>query len=189
MVKELDLPEELAVRWVFPHAPQIPVTVNNGMQMPAWYDILGADFDRREDADGVLLSTTRLTELIAHERDQGMPSERIVLAGFSQGGAIALHTGLRNPEPLAGIMALSTYMVRGETLESELSEVNRLVPILQCHGSQDPMIPIARGEAARDALGKLGYAVDWHTYPMQHNVCAEEVSEIGRWFRKVLRTD
>ena len=185
VVKELDLPRELAVRFIFPHAPAIPVTINNGMVMPAWYDILAMDFDRREDADGVLLSTRRLEALIAQEKAAGVPAERIVVAGFSQGGAIALHTGLRHPERLAGIMALSTYMVRGDTLETERHAANADVPILQCHGTQDPMVPCARGEAAREQLTGLGYAVDWHTYPMQHQVCMEEIAEVRRWFLDV----
>ncbi|QDU65936.1 alpha/beta hydrolase [Engelhardtia mirabilis] len=186
IVRELGLPTELGVRFVFPHAPAIGVTINGGMVMPAWYDILGMDFERREDEAGVLLSTRRLEALIADQRAQGIASERIVVAGFSQGGAIALHAGLRHAEPLAGIMALSTYMVLGESLEAQASEANRGVPILQCHGSQDPMVPIGRGQAARERMEALGYAVEWHSYPMQHQVCAEEIDEVGRWLRRVL---
>jgi len=186
IVRELRLPPELGVRFVFPHAPAIPVTINGGMVMPAWYDILGMDFERREDGAGVLRSSGHLEALIAHERAQGIPSDRIVVAGFSQGGAIALHAGLRHGERLAGIMALSTYMVRGESLADEAAAANREVPILQCHGTQDPMVPAARGQAARDRLQELGYEVEWHTYPMQHQVCAEEIEEIGRWLRRVL---
>lgn len=175
-----------AIRFVFPHAPAIPVTINGGMVMPAWYDILGMDFDRRNDEDGVRLSATRLTALIQRERDRGIPSERILVAGFSQGGAIALHVGLRHPEPLAGILALSTYIAADCNLAEERSEANMGIPILQCHGTQDPMVGIDKGEAARARLLELGYAPVWKTYPMQHQVCAEEIDDVGAWMRERL---
>lgn len=187
VVAELGLPEDHAVRFVFPHAPQIPVTINGGMVMPAWYDILNMDFDqRRVDEDGVRASAARLEDLVARERDRGIPAARTVLAGFSQGGAIALHAGLRHPERLAGVLALSTYLAVDGDAEDERAASNLDVPILQCHGSQDPMVPMTKGEAARDRLRELGYEVEWEDYPMQHQVCMEEIERIGAWLRRVL---
>lgn len=187
VVAELGLPEDHAVRFVFPHAPQIPVTINGGMVMPAWYDILNMDFDqRRVDEDGVRASAARLEDLVARERERGIPAARTVLAGFSQGGAIALHAGLRHPERLAGVLALSTYLAVDGDAEDERAASNLDVPILQCHGSQDPMVPMTKGEAARDRLRELGYEVEWEDYPMQHQVCMEEIERIGAWLRRVL---
>ena len=187
IVAELGLPEDHAVRFVFPHAPRIPVTINGGMVMPAWYDILNMDFDqRRVDEDGVRVSATRLEDLVARERERGVPAARTVLAGFSQGGAIALHAGLRHPERLAGVLALSTYLAVDGDAEDERAASNLDVPILQCHGSQDPMVPMTKGEAARDRLRELGYEVEWEDYPMQHQVCMEEIERIGAWLRQVL---
>lgn len=187
IVAELGLPEDHAVRFVFPHAPRIPVTINGGMVMPAWYDILNMDFDqRRVDEDGVRASATRLEDLVARERERGVPAARTVLAGFSQGGAIALHAGLRHPERLAGVLALSTYLAVDGDAEDERAASNLDVPILQCHGSQDPMVPMTKGEAARDRLRELGYEVEWEDYPMQHQVCMEEIERIGAWLRQVL---
>lgn len=187
VVAELGLPEDHAIRFVFPHAPRIPVTINGGMVMPAWYDILNMDFDqRRVDEDGVRASATRLEDLVARERERGIPAARTVLAGFSQGGAIALHAGLRHPERLAGVLALSTYLAVDGDAEDERAASNLDVPILQCHGSQDPMVPMTKGEAARDRLRELGYEVEWEDYPMQHQVCMEEIERIGAWLRQVL---
>lgn len=186
IVGELGLPEDHAVRFVFPHAPSIPVTVNGGMVMPAWYDILGMDFERRVDEAGVRASAGRARDLIEREKAAGVPASRIVLAGFSQGGAIALHEGLRHPETLAGILALSTYLACDGNLEEERTEANLATPILQCHGTQDPMVTPRMGEAARDRLQALGHAVDWRTYPMAHQVCPEEIEHIGAWLRGVL---
>ncbi|MEM8711863.1 MAG: alpha/beta hydrolase-fold protein [Planctomycetota bacterium] len=186
IVPELGLPDEHAVRFVFPHAPRIPVTVNGGMVMPAWYDILAMDFDRRVDEEGVRRSGDQAVALIQRERDSGVDPSRIVIAGFSQGGAIALHTGVRYPDRLAGVLALSTYLAADCDLEAERSEANQDVPILQCHGTQDPMVTMAMGEAARDRLRGLGYGVDWKTYPMQHQVCPQEIDAIGVWLRGAL---
>lgn len=187
VVPELGLPRGHAVRFVFPHAPAIPVTINGGMVMPAWYDILDMDFDqRRVDEGGVRESAAHLERLIAREEQRGVPARRVVLAGFSQGGAIALHTGVRHPERLAGLLALSTYLAVDGDVEHERSPANQDVPILQCHGTQDPMVPMRKGEAARDRLRGLGYAVEWETYPMQHQVCMEEIERIGAWLRGVL---
>ncbi|MEC7231682.1 MAG: alpha/beta hydrolase-fold protein [Planctomycetota bacterium] len=187
VVAELGLPEDHAIRFVFPHAPRIPVTINGGMVMPAWYDILNMDFDqRRVDEDGVRASAARLEDLVARERERGIPAARMVLAGFSQGGAIALHTGLRHQERLAGVLALSTYLAVDGDVEGERAAANLDVPILQCHGSEDPMVSMAKGEAARDRLRALGYEVEWEDYPMQHQVCMEEIERIGAWLRRVL---
>lgn len=186
IVPEFGLPEDHAVRFVFPHAPAIPVTVNGGMVMPAWYDILAMDFDRKVDEAGVRRSAAHARALLEREKASGIASSRIVLAGFSQGGAIALHEGVRHPEPLAGILALSTYFACDCNIEEERSEANKSTPILQCHGSQDPMVLPAMGEAARERLLGLGYKVDWKTFPMAHQVCPDEIVEIGTWLRGVL---
>lgn len=181
VVPYLGVDPALGVRFVFPHAPRIPVTINMGMVMPAWYDIVALDLERKHDEAGVRRSQAQVEAWIRHERDRGVPSERIVLAGFSQGGAIALHTGLRHGERLAGILALSCYLVCDDTIEAERSEANRGVPVFQAHGTQDPMVPIDRGEAARRRLGELGHDVDWHTYPMGHQVHPDEIVHIGAW--------
>ena len=173
-------------RFVFPHAPAIPVTVNGGMVMPAWYDILALDLERRVDEDGVRRSADAVAALIGEERERGIPSERIVLAGFSQGGAIALHLGLRHPERLAGILALSTYLAVETGLEEERSAANAETPILQAHGTHDPMVRLERGEAARDRLTALGYSVTWKQYPIEHAVSMDEIQDVGAWLREVL---
>lgn len=180
IVAELGLPEGHGVRFVFPHAPRIPVTINGGMVMRAWYDILSLELERRADEEGVQRSAAQAADLIAHERSQGIPSERIVLAGFSQGGAIALHQGLRHPEPLAGIIALSTYLPV-TVAEADLSPTARATPVFQAHGSMDPMVQFQRGEAARSQLAELDIAVEWHEYPMMHQVCMEEIVDLGAW--------
>ncbi|ANM29542.1 carboxylesterase [Acidobacteria bacterium Mor1] len=185
IVPHLGMPEDLAVRFVFPHAPRIPVTINMGLIMPAWYDIREMDLRREHDMDGVRRSADQVRALIERERDRGVPPERIVLAGFSQGGAIALYLGLRFPERLAGIMALSTYLV-GENLAEEAAEANRSTPVFQAHGTHDPMVQVSRGEAARDALVAEGYSVDYRAYPMEHQVHPDEIHDIGEWLRKVL---
>lgn len=183
IVPELELPADHGVRFVFPHAPVRPVTINGGMRMRAWYDILGMDFDRRVDEGGVRASADALAALVGRERERGITSERIVLAGFSQGGAIALHQGLRHPEPLAGIVALSTYLACDGDLETERSDTNRAVPIFQAHGTHDPMVPCALGQQARERLLALGYPLEWHEYAMQHQVCLEEIQALGSWLR------
>lgn len=184
IVPELGIPASLGVRFVFPHAPSIPVTINGGFVMPAWYDILAMDLRRRVDEAGVRASAERVTALITRENERGVASGRIVLAGFSQGGAIALHTALRHPERLAGLIALSTYLVCGESLDAERSEANRGLPVFQAHGTVDPMVPLANGREASERLAALGHPVAWHTYPMPHAVCAEEIVAIGRWLRE-----
>jgi len=173
-----------AVRFVFPHAPAIPVSLNFGMVMPAWYDIAGPDLNRtRHDEAGIRKSAARVETLIARERERGVKAERIVLAGFSQGGAIALFTALRHRETLAGVVALSTYLLLPEKLAAERSDANRRLPVLQCHGTRDPMVPEAAGRACRDALTSLGWSVRYETWPMEHQVCEEEIDVVGEWLR------
>jgi phospholipase/carboxylesterase len=186
IVPLLGLDRDPATRFVFPNAPVRPVTVNGGMQMRAWYDIFGMDFHKREDADGIAESTRIADALIARENERGIATEHIVLAGFSQGGAIALHAGLRHPERLAGIVALSTYLVRADTLTAEASAQNRETPIFQGHGTHDPMVVFERGQAARDTLTAGGWPVEWHQYRMQHSVAPEELDHIGDFLRRVL---
>jgi phospholipase/carboxylesterase len=183
---ELDLPETLAVRFVFPHAPMQPVTINQGMVMRAWYDVYGLDGVRREDEAGVRASQRLVEALLARERARGIVAGRIVLAGFSQGGAIALQAGLRHPERLAGIMALSTYLPLAGTLAAEAHPAGREVPIFMAHGIHDPMIPLARAARSRDLLREQGYQVEWREYAMPHSVCLEEIADIGAWLTTVL---
>ncbi|MAS11509.1 alpha/beta fold hydrolase [Salinisphaera sp.] len=181
IVDELGLPADHGVRFVFPNAPVQPVTINNGMPMRAWYDIKGMAIADKQDAEGIRASAREIEQLIDREGERGIAPERIVLAGFSQGGAIALHTGLRHARGLAGIMALSTYLPLAETLGDEASDANRGVSILQAHGSQDPVVPMQLGQASRDHMLEAGYDVAWHEYPMQHQVCMPQIATIGRW--------
>ena len=187
IVPELFLPPELAVRFVFPHAPQRPITLNGGLHMRAWFDITSLDRSSAEDAEGIGISQAQVESLIAEEHARGVSSSNIVLAGFSQGGAIALHTGLRHAEPLAGIMALSTWLPLHEGLASEASPVNQATPVFMAHGTYDDMVPCKFGEYSRDFMKQAGYAVDWHAYPMQHQVCTEQIADIGRWLGSVLK--
>ena len=186
IVPELGLPASSRLRFVFPHAPVRAVTINNGMRMRAWYDISAADLTNRADLAGVRESQGQLEVLIERENARGMPSERIVLAGFSQGGAIALYTGLRHAERLAGIMALSTYLIAPDKLAVEASAANRNVPIFMAHGTADPVVHFQWGEASRRMLETAGYAIEWHSYRMEHSVCLEEVRAIGAWLTKLL---
>ena len=178
--------DDLDVRFVFPHAPQQPVTINGGFVMPAWYDILGLGADAPQDESGILESHRRVSDLVTRENERGVPAERIVLAGFSQGGAIALHLALRHAERFAACVALSTYMVRGDSLEAERSEANASLPIFQAHGTLDPMVPHDRGADARARLEALGHEVEWHEYPMGHQVCEPEIDAIGAYLRRAL---
>jgi phospholipase/carboxylesterase len=183
IVPELGMPAAPAVRFVFPHAPVQPVTINGGARMRAWYDVTN---DGRQDAAGIRASQARVETLIARERARGIAPGAIVLAGFSQGGAIALQTGLRHPDRLAGILALSTYLPLPDTLKQEAGQANRDVPIFMAHGTQDPVIPLSWAARSRDSLAALGYAVEWHEYRMPHSVCAEEIADLSRWLRAVL---
>ena len=182
----LRLPESLAVRFVFPHAPMQPVTINGGMVMRSWYDIRPDGGGRREDEPGLRQSQRQVEALIARENARGVPASRIVLAGFSQGGAMALQTGLRHPERLAGIMALSCYLPLADLLPTEASAANRDVPIFLAHGTQDPLIPLARAQRSYEILTGLGYRVEWHDYPMPHSVCDAEIRDIGAWLARIL---
>ena len=181
LVRELQLPEGLPLRFIFPHAPMRPVTINNGYVMRAWYDIAMAEIERRPDEGGIRASQAAVESLIARERERGIPAAKIVLAGFSQGGAVALQAGLRHAEALAGIVALSTYLALEDSLDREASSANRATPILMAHGTQDPIVPIALAERSRAALESRGYRVEWHSWPMPHSVCAEEVEAISRF--------
>lgn len=186
IAQELELAEVGPVRFVFPHAPVIPVTINNGYRMRAWYDILGMDLGSREDEVGLRKSMAAVEELLESEKKRGMPASRIVLAGFSQGSAMALMIGVRHKERLAGIVGMSGYLPLARTTAGERSDANTLTPIFMGHGQQDNVVDVARGEASRDALLALGYEVEWHDYPMAHSVCMEEISDLGRWLVKVL---
>ncbi|MFN9187193.1 MAG: alpha/beta hydrolase [Betaproteobacteria bacterium] len=186
IVKELETLGVPPARFVFPHAPTMPVTINGGYVMRAWYDILGTDLVRREDEAGLRSSQAAIEALLGREMARGIAPGRIVLAGFSQGGAVTLQVGLRQTEPLAGLVVLSSYLPLAAQAAAERHEGSRSVPIFMAHGTQDPVVPLARGTAARDQLQQLGYAVEWHEYPMPHSVCAEEVEAIAAFLRRVL---
>ena len=181
IVPYLGLPTGAAVRFVFPHAPQRPVTLNGGLRMRAWYDLYGLDLQRREDADGIRDSARLIAALIEREIERGIPGERIVLAGFSQGGAMALFTGLRQPTRLAGLLALSCYLPLADTLLDERRDTNRETPILMMHGRYDDIVPIHAGQASRERLEALGHPVEWRDYPMAHEVNPEQIRTIGDW--------
>lgn len=185
IVPELGL--RTPVRFVFPNAPVAPVTINGGMAMRSWYDILVMDLVRQEDANGIRASESAIRALIARENARGIPTSRIVLAGFSQGCAMTLHTGLRLPETLAGMVGLSGYLPLIDSAADERHTANANTPIFLAHGLYDPVVALARAEASRATLETLGYAVQWHTYPMPHSVCLPEVADIGAFLRDVLR--
>ena len=184
IVPELSLP--VPVRFVFPHSPMRAVTINNGYVMRAWYDVRAIGGERREDADGVRASQAQIEALLAREKARGIAAHRIVLAGFSQGGAMALHTGLRHVERLAGVMALSCFLPLADDLAREASAANRDVPIFMAHGAYDDLIPMARARRAHDLLAGLGWRVEWRDYPMPHSVCPEEIADISTWLTTVL---
>lgn len=186
IVPQLVSPNERALRFVFPHAPVRPVTLNGGMPMRAWYDILSLDRRAPQDEAGIRASGAIVDELIRRENQRGIPTERIVLGGFSQGGAISLFAGPRYPEKLAGIMGLSCYMLLEDLLPAERTRVNFQTPVLLAHGTQDPVVDIRRGTEAKQLLEAGGYPVEWHTYPMPHSVCPQEADDIAAWLRKVL---
>lgn len=186
VAEALDLSAVGAVRFVFPHAPVRPVTINGGYRMRAWYDILGADLQRREDEAGLRESARAIAALIDRERERGIAAHRIALAGFSQGCAMTLLTGLRYPERLAGLAGMSGYLPLADSTAAERSEANRDVPIFLAHGSEDEIVAPARGRASRDALVALGHAVEWHEYPMEHSVCPDEIGALNQWLLRVL---
>ena len=188
VARELDLRAIGDVRFVFPFAPVQPVTINGGMSMPSWYDILGADLVRREDEPSLRASGVAVQALIDREIAKGVPPSRIVLGGFSQGCAMTLLTGLRAPRRLAGLLGMSGYLPLAAATAAERSDANRDVPIFLGHGRMDPVVPFARGTATRDALVELGHPVEWHDYPMQHAVSQEEIADVEAWLLKVLAT-
>jgi phospholipase/carboxylesterase len=186
LVPELDLAGCQPIRFVFPHAPSMPVSMNGGYVMPAWYDIAGTDLVRRQDAAGIAKSAQAIEALIAHEVARGIAPDHIVLAGFSQGCAMALHTGLRHGARLAGIMALSGYLPLADTVAAERAPANADTPIFMAHGTADPVVVIARAEESRDLLAAQGYKIQWHTYPMPHSVHPKEIADMSRFLKTVL---
>ncbi len=182
---ELELP--VAVRYIFPHAPLRPVTINGGFVMRAWYDIAGQNINAQQDAAGIRASQALVEALIAQEAAHGIARHNIFLAGFSQGGAIALHTAMRQTAPLGGVLALSTYLPLAETAARELLQQSKATPVFMAHGRSDPVVPYALGVASRDALLEFGYMVEWHEYPMQHSVCEEELRDIAIWLTQKIK--
>ncbi|RZI80751.1 MAG: carboxylesterase [Rubrivivax sp.] len=189
VAEELDLGAVGDVRFIFPHAPTRPVTINGGHVMRAWYDIVGSDLTRREDERGLRESQAQVEALIARERARGIPADRIVLMGFSQGCAMALQTGLRHGERLAGIVGLSGYLPLAALTAAERHAANHDTPIFMAHGTQDSVVPFARGASSRDALLALGHKIEWHDYPMPHSVCAPEITDLNHWLLRVLKAD
>lgn len=184
VVPQLGLSNDMAVRFIFPHAPQIPVTINGGMVMPAWYDILEMSLDRKIDVTQIEKSSQQIRDLIQREIERGVKPEHIVIAGFSQGGAVAYHVALGYPQRLAGLMTLSTYLATNDSLN--YSDINKDLPILIEHGVQDPVVPVVLGEQAQQLLSNKGYNIEFNTYPMAHQVCMPQIQNIGKWLNKVL---
>jgi len=187
VVPQLGLPDSLAIRFIFPHAPSMPVTLNGGYIMPAWYDIAQNDLGIAHDQDGILSSAKNIQMLIEREQMRGIPASRIILAGFSQGAAMALHIGLRQSEPLAGIMALSGYLLLPDQTE-QWAQAAIATPILIAHGIHDPVVPFSLGDSTYRNLKSLGYQIEWHSYPMEHNVCPDEIHHIGKWINSILNS-
>lgn len=183
IVPELVRPGWPALRFVFPHAPVRPVTINNGVRMRAWYDIRDLSIEQRADEAGVRESIAQVEALVAREGERGVPPARIVLAGFSQGGAITLAAGLRREAGLAGLVALSTYLPLVNHTAAEATAAGKATPVFMAHGRQDPVVPLGLGQRSRDALRHLGASVDWREYPMPHSLCAEEVRDLGDWLQ------
>lgn len=188
-VPYLNLPDSAAVRFIFPHAPVRPVTVNNGWPMPAWYDILSIDIERKIDTDSLLLSVEQINALISREIERGIAPERIVLAGFSQGGAVAYHTALCYPQPLAGLVVLSTYIATGEMIQQQRQAANNKLPIWLAHGAMDDVVPFSLGEQAVLMLQQMDYEPEWHSYPIAHEVSPEELAELGHWLIQILELE
>jgi phospholipase/carboxylesterase len=184
VVPELGLPEDTAVRFIFPHAPNLPVTINGGMSMPAWYDIKAMDIDRVVDTEQLRASADAVAKLVEQQKHKGIPPERIIIAGFSQGGAVAYELGLSYPERFGGVLALSTYFATADTVER--SEANADVPISVYHGTFDPMVPESLGVRSVETLKEMGYDPSYQTFPMEHSVCLEEIQDIGRFIRRHL---
>ena len=186
VAEQFDLSSVGPVRFIFPNAPVMPVTINGGYQMPAWYDILGADLTQRQDEAGLRHSQQAIDALIEREKSRGVASHRIVLAGFSQGCAMTLMTGLRHRDRLAGLLCMSGYLPLADKTAAERSAANQDVPIFMAHGTRDPVVVLPRATASRDYLQSLGYAVEWHDYAMEHSVCQEEIADMQDWLQKVL---
>jgi phospholipase/carboxylesterase len=186
IVPELHFKNKSHTRFIFPHAPARPVTLNQGYVMPAWFDIIAIDDKSEQDEAGIRQTTHDITALIAREQQRGVSSEHIVLAGFSQGGAIALHLGLRYPQRLAGILALSTYLPLADNVADEKSAVNQDIPIYMAHGEYDPIVPLHLARLSHRHLSELGYDIDWHVYPMEHSVVPQEIEDISAWLDNVL---
>lgn len=184
VAEQMNLP--VSMRYIFPHAPKMPVTINGGFVMRAWYDIADIDIAAKQDAAGIHASQAEIEKLIIQEKNRGVAEENIFLAGFSQGGAIALHTGLRYPGKLGGILALSTYLPLADTLSQEVSLSAKNTPVFFAHGKHDPVVPYALGKLSAEKLLQHGHQVEWHEYPMPHSVCAEEISDIENWLAKRL---
>lgn len=187
IVAELQLPPSMPLRFVFPHAPVRPVTVNGGMEMRAWYDIVSLDKEGRADDKGIRESSVMLDDLITAQESQGIPSEQIVLAGFSQGGAIAIHNTLTSSKHFKGLMALSTYIALSEAAKSHAGDDSEF-PVFVAHGSFDQMLPCELGRGSADTLSQLGYVVEWHEYPMAHGVCPQEIDDISQWLQSIYTT-
>lgn len=183
IVKELGLPADLPLRFIFPQAPSRPITINNGQVMPGWYDISMAELQRKPDEAGVRQSQASIDALIAREIGRGVAADKIILAGFSQGGAIALQTGLRYRDALGGIMALSTYLTLDDSLAAEATIANANIPIFMAHGTEDQVIPLSLAQSSRAKMAARGYKIEWHEYPMPHSVCMEEIEDIGAWIQ------
>lgn len=186
IVNELGLPDDLQVRFVFPHAPMMPVTLNGGYVMRAWYDVSFDGLEKKPDEAGIRASQAAIEQLLAQEKSRGIAADRIVLAGFSQGGAMTLHTGLRHAERLAGLMVISSYLPLPHTLAAERHVANASTPIFMVHGEDDPVIAIELAERSVQQLQAAGYDVEWRSYPMEHSVCMEEIAHVGAWLRRVL---
>jgi len=184
IIPELKLPATMAVRFIFPNAPSIPITINGGHVMPAWYDITAMDIERKVDMGQLIESAEKIRLLIDRENDRGIPCDRIVLAGFSQGGAVCYQAALTYIQPLAGLMCLSTYFATKDSITP--NSANKQIPIKICHGTTDPMVSVEQGKLASQRLTEMGYAVDYSEYPMDHSVCPEEIAEISRWLQLVL---
>lgn len=184
IVPELRLPSQMALRFIFPHAPSIPVTINNGMVMPAWYDILEMDVQRKVDDGQLRTSARRVHELIEREKERGVPAERIVLAGFSQGGAVVFEAALTCSERLAGVLSLSSYFATADSIRPD--PANRDIPVRICHGTLDPVVAPSYGERSAERLRAMGYDVEYSTYRMAHAVCQEEIRDIASWLQRVL---
>lgn len=185
IVPELNLPDSPGIRFIFPHAPMQPVTINGGFVMRAWYDIIAPDLTARQDHEGIVKSADAVTEIIHEQIEGGFPANRIVLAGFSQGGAMALHIGLRSEDNFAGILALSTYLPLADEVSVPPAAQKEEIPIFMTHGLYDPVIPINAGQISKQRLTDLGYQVSWKDYPMEHSVCAEEIVDISQWIKQV----